>query len=438
MVVGPLDIMGSSLNNISCGILLFLDALRELHLLLDCAKSVPPSSSLVFLGVGVDFTAEAFIFSAEKSTKAATLAEEILSSPLVGRSAASLAGKLAFLTSVCPVAAVWTRHLQRVASAALRQGDVAWDSLDAGVASGLREELTFWRAGSLAGQFFLWPDPRVGWHVLTDASDFAGGVTIANAAGRVVRRLTVLLPAWLGPASASAARELHVAVQGLYILDSMVVSLVRATVHVHLDAQAAVCALGGSGRAPSLAVPLRWMLDWMLRTGASVTPLWHPRAEMAREDRASKTVLRTESRVLPWVLDVVRRLLGLEFPSVDLFATERNAVALRFVSRWPEPTAAGMDGLLWPLEGLAWSFPPFPLARAAYRRHDDARMGACFVPSRDVPANATAEVVLLFPAGVNALSYPPFYDLPSPLPVDMSLIVWRRGPSLRQTINGVC
>jgi len=152
-------------------------------------------------------------------------------------------------------------------------------------------------------------------------------------------------------------------------------------VRIVLDAQSAVAtAKGGSVCLGTVGAARR--IDEALETrGIDAIFEWAPREELVLEDAASReahTDASFASVTSAGLRFAAHWAWAGEPPTLDLFATEANAVAAAFASRWPMRGSVGEGvAVLRQLgarrfEGRAWAFPPFRLERVVILAAEEA------------------------------------------------------------------
>lgn len=324
-------------------------------------SSSAPVRDIVFLGMGVDLESSSFYWPKDKAESVSELARSMLSVRRVqSRDLSRLLGKLAFLCQVCPLAAVWRRSLDSLLAAETFSVTLCEDS---------KAELRFWvnSAVLLRHTFpFSWGPQR--YVVRTDASETGGGIRIQFADG-TWRAYSTLLPRDLR-GSSSTARELHVSVQALYTLSSVVglTRLIRARVDLYSDSQSGVATLRGGARGSEMVAFGRRALEWVRSTGVGrFDPQWVRRDLLTEEDLLSRIAAGdlSQSAIVPGILGAVTRCAFGCSPALDLFATAANARAPAWVSAVPEEGAVTVDGLAATVVPCTWAFPPFSLAPLA-------------------------------------------------------------------------
>lgn len=370
-------------------------------------KSSPePQRSLEFLGVAFDFIDHECAWPLRHAEAVKELAEKMLG----GRSAdlhdlRRFLGKTAFLTQLCPVMAVWRRALDDIVARHLAAPGAPRRAVQ--LDQEARVSLEWWARNALplAERAFPWPTGG-SFVVRCDASEWAGGVTIILPTGER-RRTTLLLPPWLLGAS-SAAREFHVAVQALHVLQTIVGrgAIWRAAITVYTDSTASAGALRRGARAEPMRETGQRLLDFALRHGATVRSVWLPREELADEDAGSRRVRWADARLHPRLeADVWAWAWGAGVvPDLDAFASAANARAVRWLTMEDEPRAAGTDGLQapWAPASRVWAYPPAALAARARSR-----------AARECSANPSLSVVLVGPAEVVTTGAQRWRELPA-------------------------
>ena len=346
--------------------------LAELGFVVSAKKSdTEPRQRLEFLGVVFDFEAQECAWPLRHASAVADLAAGVASAShahLVDLQ--RLLGKIAFLCQLCPVMSVWRRPLDDALASHLNASSPT--SLGVPISPEARQAAAWWSANAvrLSARAFEWPtgDRYV---VRSDASDWAGGVTVVYPNG-ARRAITFLLPPTLTAAS-SAAREFHVSIRGLEFLRACVGRrpLMRACIDLYTDSQASAGALARGARALPMRADGVRLLQFALDTSAQVRPIWLPRRHLAAEDAGSRRVAWSDASVhLPvwealcdWAFGVGMR------PTLDAFATAANARASRWISMLDEAGAAGTDGLRAPWgAGRVYAYPPAALAARARQR----------------------------------------------------------------------
>lgn len=329
-------------------------------------SSTEPVQDIEFLGVRLDFGLQESSWPLRHASAVADLAGAIAANPrpplpVVRR----FLGKLAFLSQLCPVLAVWRRPIDDDVASHLAGGGGEAAGVPLSAASVAAASWWSTNAIRLSGRAFPWP-AGTRFVVRCDASEWAGGVTLVLPDG-TTRRTTVLLPPWLLGES-SGAREFHVAVQAMQFLRAVVGDrpLMRAHVDVYSDSTASCGALRRGARAIPMREDGRRLVDTVVETGATVSATWLPREQLDAEDAGSRRVRFADARLHPTVEGQVMDWAwghGMR-PTLDAFATAANTRAPSWCSMHLESGASGVDGVRAPWPGpRVWAYPPAALAR---------------------------------------------------------------------------
>lgn len=347
-----------------------------------------PYTRLDYLGITVDFHAEAFAIPASYTSKVLDDVRSILAASNVrgitseGTRATvgvpriqRLLGRIAFLGLVIPWVSCFRAHLTGLISGTPQPARVA-------INDGSREELEWWlsaQAAEILARSWPWfsiahtklyfrklDAPRPQFAVHGDASET--GIGMRLTCGKIVSEP---LPPELPPTAPSVARELY-AMCRLIERDAFPRG---AVIRLVSDATGAVRTALGATVAPATAPWARRLFLAALRRDVVVQVEWVPRAALTEVDAASRWDAADGSHArlpLGVVHALVHRAFGPGGIDIEFFAAVHNRVApagATVLTKDPHPFSAG-DGLcpsFWSRAMRGWAFPPFCLVRPVLR-----------------------------------------------------------------------
>lgn len=247
-------------------------------------------------------------------------------------------------------------------------------------------ELEWWGEQVSPAGITLMPPPRRA-TIEVDATDTTAGFSWRVGDVAATRSMPLPVDA-IGRSSAQrelAAMEL--ALQSL--LSSGALSAVQrpATVLVRTDSRAAM----GCARRVYSGVPAMMKIARRVTLAARAAEVeleveYVPGVDNVLADGLSRyhTSALNESAVATWVPEWCAKQLRTAAPTLDVFASSRNAVLPEFLTWRQQPGAAGQDAFSVPKWSRAvWMFPPPPLAMAAMRevtRRSEVSLALLVVP----------------------------------------------------------
>jgi hypothetical protein len=370
-----------------------VSALQELGFVVNLSKcDLVAAQQRVFLGVVVDTSEGLLTADPRKLAAVAVVARRMARRARAGlhptlMDVQRLVGSLRFMTWCVAEAKPRQAHLMTCMRLATRRALVR------------RQQRPRCKISSLAGSELEWwsqqvnpvgvriMPPRRSAMIEVDATD-----TMAGFSWRVgSKAATRCLPL---PADAigrsSAQRELaamEMALQSLLASRALAAVQRPASVLVRTDSRAAMgCARRVYSSVPAMMKIARRIALAMRAAELELEVEFVPGTENVLADGLSRyhTSALNESRVASWVPNWCASRLQTVRPTMDAFASKRNAVLPSFLSWRQESGAAGMDAFsVQKWHRAVWMFPPPPLAMAAMReflRRPEVQTALLIVP----------------------------------------------------------
>ena len=356
---------GYSYKSAEAALYIVCKDLTHLGYLLGLKKCVlAPTQRILYLGMLIDCTLQAFLIPEEKKERFASLRESILihKSSIPLKSLQRLMGKCVSFSLAFPGAKFYIREMAQVVGRASLKGEIQ-------LTAGLREELELWRFLDEWDKHIPWNDEKH-WvlSVSTDAS-------LSRWAGVIHFQANDVVP---GDFWESDLAELNINVKEMRaiakVLESLPSDIRDCRVDVQVDNQAAIHTwMGRGGRSRELTKVARHIFQLVTQRNI-LLELSYVSSKSNPADSFSHSLSKSDSMLSKHCWETVEAEFGgLSGYNLDLMALDSNAQCdrqrslLPHFTPYPTPRSAGVNVFnqdLTNCDGVTvnpYVFPPFSM-----------------------------------------------------------------------------